>query len=203
MGLVDEASGKRRLLGSDRIRLLGELRGKLRIGIEGSLDAAGDCPAGSAELNPASERRREPGPKDERQAVGLGQEWRHGADRPGDGTARWVGVVLGRGVEGVLCGGELILDDHELGSPAGGKIGRGRRIVQGFTQGLLSSGQDIAQPAKVLASRLDLVTHRSLVNAAPGYPDRRPEHGESDGQSDRLHHTAGLVSPTPLQPTEG
>lgn len=139
------------MLGSDDIGVLGKLGGELRVGVEGPLDALGDSPAGAAELSAPCERGRKPGTEDKRQSEGLGHEWRDRADRPSDGSTSRVVLVLGRGADGVVGGGELVLDDGELGLPAVGEIGRGRRIFQGLAQGVLASGQGIAQHAKVLA----------------------------------------------------
>jgi hypothetical protein len=151
LGLVDETPREGRLLGSDGIGVAGEAGGQLRVGVEGALDAARDRAAGPAELRAASERCREPGAKDEWQAIGLGHEWRDSADRPGDGATGGVALVVGRGVDGVLGGGELVSNHHELGSPAVGKIGRGRWIFQGLAQGMFSGGQRIAQRAKIFS----------------------------------------------------
>lgn len=151
LGLVDDPPGEGRLLATDGIGLLGKLAGQLRVGVEGALDATRDRPAGTTELRAASERCRKPGAKDEWEAVRLGHERRDNTDRPGNGSTDRVVLVIGRGVDGVIGGGELVLDDGELGSPAAGEIGRGRRIFQGLAQGMLSSGQRIAQHAKILA----------------------------------------------------
>lgn len=154
LGLVDQSPGEGRLLGTNGVGLLGKVRGQLRVGIEGSLDAARDRACGAAELYASGKRGREPRAKNQWQAIGLGHEWGHGADRAGDGaagSARWVGVVLGRGLDGVIGGGELVVNDGELGSPAGSEIGRGLWIFQGLAQGMFAGGQGIAQHAKILA----------------------------------------------------
>lgn len=144
LDLVDDPSGQGRLLGPDAVGLLCELPGEGWVGVEGVLDAARDRASGPAELRATSERCRKPGAEDKWQAIGLGQEWRHGADRAGDGSAGGVSLVVGRSGQGVVGGGELVGDDAELGPPARGKIGRGLRIIQGLAQGTLSSGQGIA-----------------------------------------------------------
>jgi hypothetical protein len=151
LGLVDDPPGQGRLLASDGIGLLGKLGGELWVGVEGALDTTRDRPAGTAELRAASERCRKPGAKDEWEAVRLGHEGRDRADRPGNGPTGRIVLVIGRGDDGVVGGGELVPDDGELGSPAIGEIGRGRRIFQGLAQGTLSSGQRITQHAKILA----------------------------------------------------
>ncbi len=149
LGLVDEPPGEGRLLVSDGIGLLGKAGGQLRIGIDGPLDTPRDRATGPAELRAASERCRKPGAKDEWQSIGLGQEWRDHAGRPGNGSSGW--VVVGRGGKGVVGGGELVRDNGELSPPAIGEMGRGRLIFQGLAQGTLAGGQGIAQSAKILA----------------------------------------------------
>lgn len=198
MGLVDEPAGERWLLGPDGISVLGKGCGQLRIGIEGPLDAPRDRPTGPAKLDAASERCREPGAEDKREAIRLGHERRHGADGSSDRPANGVGVVLGRGVEGVPGCGQLVSNDGELGSPAGGQVGRGRRICQGLAQGVFSCGQRVAQAAKVLASRLDLLTHRGLINTAPCLSEGDHHGGDAHRRHELPGERPGSDKPLPL-----
>lgn len=197
LGLVDEPAGQRRLGLADKPGVLGEPLGQDRVGIQGALDAPGDGSTGSAELGRPGKRRSKTRAEDERQSIRLGHQGRHGADRPGDDAADAAGllVVLSRGGKGVVGGGQLLADDGQLGVPAGNKLRRGRWIFQRLAQGLLSSGKRPAEHAKILASRMDLVAHGGLVNAAPNRQDgQNGQHGGDDAAGHQPH--AGIVHPS-------
>jgi len=162
--LVDKTPRKPALLGPDGVALGGESLSELRVGVQGTLHATGDRPAGATQLRRAEHSGHEPRAKQQRQAHRLGSER---SDKPNNTPDRVgrpapdIARARQRPAKGPTLGG----DQLELGPEQGATLGVVAGPVEGVAEVRLTPaevgvevGGDTRRPVDLAAKPLGIDT---------------------------------------------